>query len=350
MAGVLALNYGAERGVIDVDAARQLTISAVAVSLGAYAIFRAGWNKSFSDPAMIEPQMMAIIAFLGWGYLIGGPGRVIALMLLFIALMFGMFTIRSRQLLRSCVLAAVVFGAAFLTVASREQLVPFSAELQSVVFAVLLVILVSVSLLGHQLSMMRDASARHKQELTEALAKLQGQAIRDELTGLFNRRHMNVLLNTERSRADRSGRAWCVCMIDLDLFKHVNDDYGHNVGDEVLRSTAQVIFDGLRDADQVARWGGEEFLVMFPDTDCQAARLVLERIRQSLARTVVSHTVPDLRVTFSAGVTCYITGEALTDTVDRADHALYQAKAGGRNRTERLDKPFDPKLQESIVR
>lgn len=349
-AGVLALNYGAARGVINPQDAQQLTLCALAAMLGIFAIYRTGLNKALADPTMIEANMVICVVFLGWGYVIGGPGRGIALMLLFIILMFGMFTVTSRQLVHACALAAAVFAGAFGVVAHEEQAVNLMAELQWVHFGVLLVILISLSMLGHQLALMRARSTERKTELIAALAKLQGQAIRDELTGLFNRRHMLALLDTERARSDRSGRACCVCMLDLDFFKHVNDEHGHAVGDEVLRSTAQVITAGLRNADQVARWGGEEFLIMFPDTDCHSARLVLERIRQALSRTEVSHTVPGLRVTFSSGITCYATGELMAETVDRADQALYRAKAAGRNRTERLDKGGEDELQQALVR
>jgi diguanylate cyclase (GGDEF)-like protein len=108
------------------------------------------------------------------------------------------------------------------------------------------------------------------------------------------------------------------------------------VGDEVLRSAALLIKDGLRESDQVARWGGEEFLIMFPDTSCQEAEQVLSRIRHAMALAMLSRTVPDLTGTFSAGVTAMEGDEPLPRMIDRADQALYKAKAAGRNRTRQL--------------
>lgn len=336
MAGVLALNYGVQRGVIDAEACRMLTAAALAIGLLWYTMLRLGWNKRLADPSMAEPQMMSAIVLLAWGYVIGGPGRPIALMLMFIILMFSMFSITIRQLVRASGLAVIVFAMAFWQTAIREESVPFVAEMQAVYFGVLIIMLISVCLLMTHLTNIRLRSIERKNELAEALARIQELAVRDELTGLFNRRHMLEVLATERARADRSGHPWCVGLIDVDRFKEVNDCHGHGVGDEVLRSVATIIHDGLRDADQVARWGGEEFLVMFPDTDCDGAQLVLQRIREALAGTVVSRAVPDLKVTFSAGVSCFTGNEPLAFTIDRADQALYLAKAGGRNRTERL--------------
>jgi len=337
--GILALNYGAHRGVLDAPSAHQLTAVAALAIGGMYLVLRTGWNRRFADPALTEAQMWVGIVLLGWGYLIGGPGRPVALILLFVILMFALLTVTFRQMTRASALAVLVFGAASMGVVGREGALPLTVDLQVLYFCVLLIILSCACVLVRQLSLLRERAAHARHDLAEAMAKLHGQVIRDELTGLFNRRHMHKLLRIEQARADRSGFPWCVAMIDLDLFKRVNDEHGHPVGDEVLRSTAQVLSGGLRGADQVARWGGEEFLVMFPDTDSDDACQVLERIGQTLSRTQVSPTVPGLRVTFSAGVTRHLADEPLARTIDRADHALYRAKASGRNRTECLSGP-----------
>lgn len=337
--GLLALNYGAQHGVLDAQACQVLTVVAVGVIGAIYLALRSGWNRRFADPALMALQLWASIVLLGWGYLIGGPGRPVALILLFVSLMFALLTVTFRQMTQASALAVLVFGAAALGVVGQEHDQPLVVELQVLYFCVLLIILSSACVLVRQLALLRERAAHARHDLAEAMAKLHGQVIRDELTGLFNRRHMHKLLRIEQNRADRSGLPWCVAMIDLDLFKRVNDEHGHPVGDEVLRSTAQVLSGGLRGSDQVARWGGEEFLVMFPETDSEDACQVLDRIGQALARTQVSPTVPDLRVTFSAGVTRHLADEPLAHTIDRADHALYRAKASGRNRTECLSGP-----------
>ena len=334
MTGVLVLNFGVDRGAIDAAQCQQLTHAALAVSLFWLVVMRSGLNKRFADPSLAEPQMVSTIFFLGWGYMIGGPGRPIALMLLFIILMFSMFNVTTRQLVRCSLLSVLVFGYAFVDVAHAPRQEPFQAQMQGVYFAVLVIILVSMCVLMTYLANVRARSSQRKQSLAEALSRIRELAIRDELTGLFNRRHMLELLHTERSRADRSEQPWCLCMVDVDHFKGINDRHGHGVGDEVLRSLALIIRDGLRDCDHVARWGGEEFLILLPNTALDEALLVVERIRQSMHKAGVSRLVPDLRVTLSAGVSQVCPEEALPQTIDRADQALYRAKACGRNRTE----------------
>jgi diguanylate cyclase (GGDEF)-like protein len=182
---------------------------------------------------------------------------------------------------------------------------------------------------------MRARLMQRKIDLTAALAQIKELATRDELTGLFNRRHMVSVLNAEGQRADRHQGKFCLCVIDVDHFKSINDQWGHGVGDEVLRSLAGVVAAGLRETDVVARWGGEEFLVLFTDTDCEDAALVIDRMRLMLDHTTMCANLPDLRVTFSAGLTTYQVDEPIVATIERADLALYQAKASGRNRTER---------------
>ncbi|MBC7701399.1 diguanylate cyclase [Aquabacterium sp.] len=333
--GLVALNYGASVGVIDPDGCRQLTWAAVLIMGTFYGLLRTGWNRKLANPSMSEAQMAAAIGFLGWGYLIGGPGAPVALMLLFIILMFGMFTATSRQLIRSSVLAGIVFATVFLMTAMRESAAPITVQLQMVYGGVLVIMLVSVCLLVNEMARLRARLTQRKSDLTAALAQIKELAIRDELTGLFNRRHMVSVLNAEGQRTDRSQGRFCLGLIDVDHFKKINDEWGHGTGDEVLRSLSNVIAAGLRETDVVARWGGEEFLVLFTETDCEDATVVIERIRLMLSNTVVSSNLPELRVTFSAGMTTYQVDESIVATIERADQALYQAKATGRNRTER---------------
>ena len=337
MAGLMALNYGASLGVIDPVDCRVLTWAAVVTMATFYLILRSGWNQKLSNPSMSEQQITAAIGFLAWGYTIGGSGAPVALILLFIILMFGMFTTTSRQLVRSSIFAGIAFAAAFLVTAMRREttrIVPH-VEMQVIYFGVLVIVLASVCLLVNEMARLRARLTKQKADLTTALAQIKELAIRDELTGLHNRRHMLNVLNAEGQRTDRSQGKFCLCLIDVDHFKSINDEWGHVAGDEVLRSLANVVAAGLRETDVVARWGGEEFLVLFTDTDCEVAAVVIERIRLMLSNTVMTATSTDLRVTFSAGLTTYQVDEAIMATIERADQALYQAKATGRNRTER---------------
>jgi diguanylate cyclase (GGDEF)-like protein len=141
---------------------------------------------------------------------------------------------------------------------------------------------------------------------------------------------MNEMLAQEERRHGGSGT--CIALLDIDFFKQINDRHGHAVGDEVLRSFAAAARAELRGGDVLARWGGEEFLLMLPDTGEAAASAVLERIRARVGALQVKGVVLERRISFSAGLTARRGAEALADTVNRADKALYQAKSAGRDR------------------
>lgn len=340
-AGVLALNVGASLNLIDEQASRWLTLTALVTIGGFYAVMRSGINQRFSDPALTAWQGSAVILFLAWGYLIGGPGRPLAMLLLMVILLFSMFTNTPRQLFRACLLAGASFGAAMCWVAWEGRNDPNTAALQLVYACVLLLALATVSLLIHQMHGLRGQAQLRQRELADALHRIRELATHDELTGLINRRRMLEVMNTEKHRTVRSGREFCLAMLDIDHFKRVNDRLGHQAGDEVLAQVASTIAAGLRETDVVARWGGEEFLVMFTDTDEDAAERVLMRIQATLAETPVTEADPELRVTFSAGVGNHLRDETLTRTIDRADRALYAAKAAGRNRVMHAEAPAE---------
>jgi len=160
-------------------------------------------------------------------------------------------------------------------------------------------------------------------------AELQYRADHDPLTGVLNRRRFEVLLQREVTRALRYGQALTVAMFDLDHFKWVNDTYGHDIGDEVLRKVTGVVEQRLRDADMLARWGGEEFMLLLPETGIAGARQLAEDLRQRVAGAWFAGPG---HVTMSLGLTEYRSPEGLKELTKRVDDALYEAKAAGRNR------------------
>jgi diguanylate cyclase (GGDEF)-like protein len=143
---------------------------------------------------------------------------------------------------------------------------------------------------------------------------------------------MLELLEQERQRCVRSGRTFCVALIDIDRFKEVNDAAGHGAGDEVLRAFTRESLAVVRVADVLARWGGDEFVLLLTDARAPLARAGLERLRERVASVVIRAGGRDLRVTVSMGMTEHIAGESVAQALDRADRALYEAKAAGRNR------------------
>jgi len=171
--------------------------------------------------------------------------------------------------------------------------------------------------------------------LATAEARIREMAITDDLTGLRNRRHILHRLAEESSRSRRSGRPLTVAIFDVDLFKRVNDQHGHDAGDAVLRAVAAMAVRALRASDLVARYGGEEFLVVLPETDAPGAGVIAERIRAWIEAMRVDHEGAAISVTASFGLATLdpaAAGQGGEEAlVKRADAALYRAKAAGRN-------------------
>ena len=157
-------------------------------------------------------------------------------------------------------------------------------------------------------------------------------ATTDPLTGTFNRRHFMDLMAREQRRADRYGAIYSLLMVDIDHFKRVNDTYGHQVGDQAIQAMADACKKLMRPTDVVARYGGEEFIITLTHTDLAGALKVAERLRLAVADIVLPTEQGALNFTISVGVSSYAKASRLEQIIAAADHALYAAKAGGRNR------------------
>lgn len=186
----------------------------------------------------------------------------------------------------------------------------------------------SISINITDLKQTQNSLAEAHAELALKAKSLELLSITDPLTQLFNRLRINQILDQEMARSSRYGGALSVIMIDLDNFKQVNDNYGHLIGDEVLKQTAQLLKSILREHDAIARWGGEEFLIVCPQTPLTQAKQVAEKLR-----TVIENAVfPEVdKVTCSLGVASYTIDDTRDLFVGRADRALYKAKSLGRN-------------------
>lgn len=177
-------------------------------------------------------------------------------------------------------------------------------------------------------------------ELEAQVLKLEGELRRlsdevstDVLTQVANRRGLQQVFEAERARIDRGGPAFAVGLIDIDNFKKLNDTLGHAAGDVALKSLATRVKEWLRPVDHIARFGGEEFVVLLTAMPVDEAQQVLTRLQRQLSASLFMHDGREVFVTFSAGVTAYRAGEALELALERADEALYEAKRTGKNRT-----------------
>ena len=184
---------------------------------------------------------------------------------------------------------------------------------------------------------------RNKHSLLRLAREFEYAAKHDALTGLANRREGRVRLEAEHQRYLRSGRPYAVILMDIDLFKNVNDTYGHQAGDQVIVLVADTLRDVSRKVDIIARWGGEEFLVLLPETSSQQACKTANRIRQAIAEASIQFEDKPFNVTISAGVAMVHQGESIDQLLFRVDEALYAAKGSGRNTIcdcERSNRPY----------
>ena len=172
-------------------------------------------------------------------------------------------------------------------------------------------------------------------KIRELEAKLQqmSELVReDQLTGTLNRRGLDDVFERESARADRRNTPLCVALLDLDNFKRLNDTYGHLAGDNALRHLAKVVKNTLRSIDVIARFGGEEFMIMLPETPVDAAVLTMVRLQRELTKHFFMHENEKLLITFSAGVALRLPNEDQASLLARVDRAMYQAKQTGKNR------------------
>ncbi len=153
----------------------------------------------------------------------------------------------------------------------------------------------------------------------------------DPLTGLMNRRGIEDLFKKEVNRFERKGTVFSILLIDVDDFKKINDEHGHTLGDAVLKELAQILLRNLRHMDTVSRWGGEEFLILLPDTGSDQAQLVGEKLCRFVEKTSPLCDGLDHKTTISIGVASYTSEMEILSLADRADKALYQAKENGKN-------------------
>jgi diguanylate cyclase len=191
--------------------------------------------------------------------------------------------------------------------------------------------LAAMFFMASEVTALRNAFERRRRRLDVAMQKLADLAMRDDLTGIYNRRHMMEVLARQKALADRGSVGFTLCYCDLDHFKRINDRFGHQRGDEVLREFAALAEQVVRSVDFVARFGGEEFLLVLIDADAAEAGRVVARLSERTRGLQVDPRHPEYRLSVSGGIAEFRPGETIEDVIQRADRALYRAKSAGRD-------------------
>jgi len=323
-----------------------ITLASVTINLVFLAAIRSGYSQRFRDPTLIVPQVATagtlalVLAFYS------DKATIVALALFFSSFYFGVFSFTLRQYLTLTGAVAVAYGSMLLLKYDLTQRSSEGFQLELLDYLVLVMLLLWMSLLGSYIASLRVKLSQQKDALATALGRVKELASRDELTGLHNRRHLMEVLGQQFERAKRHAEPFSLAILDLDLFKQINDTHGHGVGDEVLCGFAERIRSGMRTLDVLVRgdentedstfgrYGGEEFLLLLPYAEVCGAQVCVERLRCSTREEAFKTSVGSLSITFSAGLAHYRPGETIATLIQRADDALYRAKTEGRDRIE----------------
>ncbi|MET0967731.1 MAG: GGDEF domain-containing protein [Tardiphaga sp.] len=252
--------------------------------------------------------------------------------LLFVILGFGALRMSARETAMVWTYATVGMAALFLLTNIPIAMPMDGVGERALVLACFVTALGRCASTGLYGSSMREMLYRRSNDLKRANARIEELAQLDELTGALNRRYIMKCLNDEIARIQRGAPECCVAIIDLDHFKHINDRFGHPIGDEVLRTFAISIFANIRTTDRLGRQGGEEFLLVLPGTAVDQAMRTLDRLRGQISELNWPAIAPDLTLSISAGVSPIRASDSAEDVLARADRALYSAKDGGRDR------------------
>lgn len=328
-AGALALLLLALGGLAPLGPVLVWTALAGGGALLVYLAVRSGWSRRFVDPGLTMLQLVGGSAACAGAYLLAGVARGGVFLVLMVVLLAAMLSATPRQMRVGSVFAALALGVAMLWQGLQRQGWPW---VEVVHFGLVATMLPAVSVLTARLARMRDRSRRQQQDLQAALERIRELATRDELTGLANRRHIRELMEQEHQRCIRSGRNFCLAVLDVDRFKTVNEARGRAIGDAVLRSVAHEAMRRVRVSDAFARWGGDRFVLLLCDAHGALAHGGVERVRSGVSELQIALPGGALAVTMSVGLAEHRAGETVEHTLERAERALAQAKQQGRNR------------------
>ena len=309
-------------------------INVISVGMYAYAYRAFRQRRNYLAVMLIRIEVL-VHAALGV-VLIGWDSGFHYFLLMFIPALFASMHLRSAWILAICLWAYYVGLYVLMTFIDPLQPVSDIALLYVNIFNFTVVFLMFAYLTMY-----------YVMTVTRAHRRLARMATTDPLTGLFNRRHMVELTEKLLAREQRQPRNLALMLMDLDHFKEINDQYGHELGDRVLERVADLLRKQGREQDFVGRWGGEEFLAVLPETDPVQARTAAERIRAAVETLDWTDVQPGLKVTLCVGISQLNELETFSSAIARADGALYRGKAHGRNRVEQADlEDLDPMVVE----
>lgn len=329
------LSVFAQTGAISWVIAPAYLACGLGSAVGFGILYETRFADRFTDRFLTIPQsMVALTIMLSFAWLAPEAGFLF-LCNLFVVFSFSSLSASARE--TAMVWTAMTIGLCVLLLGTDKPIGLPLATLPDRVAAMLAFALTigRCMFIGVFSNSLRKSLYKKSRKLQEAYRRIEELAELDELTGAYNRRCIMRMLEDEVVRARRSDKPCSVALIDLDWFKQINDTHGHPVGDEVLRTFAITMFANIRSVDRFGRYGGEEFLLIMPETTAVAAASILDRLRLIVGELDWSAFSEGMAVTISAGVAELQPAELPETLLTRADEALYTAKETGRNRIAR---------------
>ena len=314
-----------------------LTFASVAVAViscmaGFYLAFRSKLSLRFKDQTLMLPQIVVTLLTMLVVAHIERATQIALVPFVLIAFSFGIFRLSTLTLIALALgCLAGYLGIIVLHGHAEGYASAFCYDMMQ--WSVLALTLPGMIMVGKQIQNLYQLLHATRYELEHYEEK----SVRDELTGLYNRRQIQSELQRSKRRADTQGTPFTICLIDIDRFKEINDRNGHLVGDTILQQFADVARSSIRDTDLIGRYGGDEFLLILPDTDLKGAVMHAERLRVYAHFLDFQETLEQKNISLSIGVAQYHSGDTINDLISHADSALYQAKQLGRNRVNWID-------------
>ena len=337
-------------GAVQPLQAKWLSVCILGGSLLFYGLIRANTFLKLTPSQLAFGQGAQALVCIVAAYAIATPVRGAVLTLLLVVLVFCAFALTSRRAHQINTFAMLTLGGTMIWLVHVDpqhhapEIEAVHCVLASSMSLAIVFLTNNFNRLRNRLKAQKSELEQQKMALSGALLRIEQVARHDEITLLPNRRYMKEILFKEEQRGTCESRALCLALLDIDHFKSINDTYGHAAGDEVLHDFAQQAQTVLRNGDVLARWGGEEFLLLLPDTEQNAAMLALERVQKSFVDMPLKTADTTLHVTFSAGLAIVSPGETVAEAIKRADKAMYRAKGAGRNTT----RWYDPQMEAAV--
>lgn len=328
----VTLGLFAYAGTIPVSIAGLFVVLSMSTSGGTWLFFRRGYNLKLKNKGLLVPQLL-LCGAIQVIFIFLAPNLSILFLLIIIAFTgYAAIEFTPREFTIGWLVFGVVSALALWLVRDRFGYPGLSGLEIVLVWAFFFLTLRQMSMAGVSYSRMRDKLSEKNRQLQESLQQIEELASHDALTGVLNRRRFIEMLEAELQRSERSGQPFCFVMLDLDLFKTINDRHGHLVGDAVLQTVCGIARQTLRTTDQIGRLGGEEFGLVLTGTAPENGMTTMERLRKAVFEHDWDSITPGLMVSFSAGLAGHVPGDSVHAMAKRADDALYRAKHAGRNR------------------